>query len=195
MEWEAQTGMCQWLKSTFENSCAELPGPAGVKGNDWADRLVGKATITGGLCLRRSGVLRSLRHYLQAQSQGHHTIDHAEERGRERGSAEWSSLKGQQRAIVSQMNIGSVLEADKGISDEHWNCFKGKIGELWTVSKATLGNLWETGWSTCGLFWAHRYHLELNWTEQLSVVNMCFWPKWYQKHLSCHYCWDSFLKY
>ena len=21
MEWEAQTGMCQWLTSTFENSC------------------------------------------------------------------------------------------------------------------------------------------------------------------------------
>ena len=26
-------------------------------------------------------------------------------------------------------------------------------------------NFWETGWSAYGLFRAHRYHLELNWTE------------------------------
>ena len=51
------------------------PGHAGVKGNDPADRLAGKATLTGGLRLGRSEVLRSLRHYMWAQSQGHHTID------------------------------------------------------------------------------------------------------------------------
>ena len=34
-----------------------------------------------GLLLRRSGNLRSTRHYLRAQSQGHHTIDRLEERG------------------------------------------------------------------------------------------------------------------
>ena len=37
------------------------PGHAGVKGNDRADTLAGKATITSGLRLRRSEVLRSLR--------------------------------------------------------------------------------------------------------------------------------------
>ena len=56
------------------------PGHAGVKGNDRADRLAGKATITGGLRLGRPEVLR---HYLRAQSQGHHTIDRLEERGAE----------------------------------------------------------------------------------------------------------------
>ena len=56
------------------------PGHAGVKGNDRADRLVGKATLTSGLLLGRSEVLRSLRHDLLAQSQGHHTIDRLEER-------------------------------------------------------------------------------------------------------------------
>ena len=55
------------------------PGHAGVKGNDRAD--------TSGLLLGRSEVVRSLRHYLLAQSQGHHTIDRLEERGVERGSA------------------------------------------------------------------------------------------------------------
>ena len=73
------------------------PGHAEVKGNDRADRLVGEATLRNdradrlvgketlrsGLLLRRSEVLRSLRHYLQAQSQGHHSIDCLEERGKE----------------------------------------------------------------------------------------------------------------
>ena len=46
--------------------------------------LRGKATLTSGLLLGRSEVLRSLRHYMRAQSQGHHTIDRLEERGVER---------------------------------------------------------------------------------------------------------------
>ena len=46
--------------------------------------------------------------YLRAQSQGHHTIDcRVEERGVERRSARRSSLKGRERAIVSQTNIGA----------------------------------------------------------------------------------------
>ena len=59
------------------------PGHAGVKGNNRADKLAGKATLTSGLLHGWSEVLRSLRHYLRAQSQGHHTIDHLEERGEE----------------------------------------------------------------------------------------------------------------
>jgi len=92
------------------------PGDAGVKGNDQADRLVGKATLARVLLLGRSGVLRSMRHYLRAQSQGHHTIDHLEERGVERGSAGRSPLKGRERAIVSQTNIGTVSKATLGKS-------------------------------------------------------------------------------
>ena len=90
------------------------PGHAGVKENDRADRLAGKATITGGLYLGKSEVLRSLRHYLRAQSQGHHTIDRLEERGVERGSAHRSSLRGRERAIVCQPNIGTVSKATLG---------------------------------------------------------------------------------
>ena len=63
-------------------------GQAGVKGNDRADRPAGKATPTSGLLLGRSEVLRSLKHYLRTQSQGHHTIDRLEERGVKRGSLE-----------------------------------------------------------------------------------------------------------
>jgi len=61
------------------------------QGSDRADRLADKATLTGGLLLGRSEVLRSLRHYLRAQSQGHHSIDHLDGRGVERGCAGRSS--------------------------------------------------------------------------------------------------------
>ena len=86
------------------------PGHAGVKGNDRADRLAGKATLTSGLFLGRSEVLRSLRHYLRAQSQGHHTIARLEERGTERGSA-------------------GTMREDHRQSDAHWNCFKDNFDE------------------------------------------------------------------
>ena len=76
-------------------------GHAGVKGNDRADRLAGKAALISGLLIERSEVLRNLRHYLRAQSQGHHTIDRLEERGVERGSARRFSLKPQERVIVN----------------------------------------------------------------------------------------------
>ena len=49
--------------------------------------LSGQGNIISGLLLGRSEVLRSLRHYLRAQSQGHHPIDRLEERVVERGSA------------------------------------------------------------------------------------------------------------
>ena len=78
------------------------PGHAGVKGNDRADRLAGKATLTSGLLLGRFEVLRNLRHYERVQNQGYHTIDRLEERGVERASARRSSLKGRERAIVKQ---------------------------------------------------------------------------------------------
>ena len=41
-------------------------------------------------------------------------------------------------------------------SDEHWNRFKCNTGETF-----------QRPGHTYGLFWAHRYHLELNWTELL----------------------------
>ena len=90
------------------------PGHAGVKKNDRSDKLAGKATVTSGLLLGRTEVLRSLRHYQRAQSQRHHTIDRLEERGVERGSVRRSSLKGRERAIVNKTNIGTVSKATLG---------------------------------------------------------------------------------
>ena len=96
---------------------AYCPGHAGVKGNYIADGLAGKATITGRLrALGRSEAVRSLRQSGRAQRQGHHTIDHTEERGVERGNAQRSSFRGRERTIANQTNIGTVSR-------------KGNIGE------------------------------------------------------------------
>ena len=74
--------------------------------------MAGKEVFTSGLLLGRSDVLRSLRRYLRAQNQGHHTIDRLEDGGVERGSARRSSFKGPERAIVKQTNIGTVSKAN-----------------------------------------------------------------------------------
>ena len=83
-------------------------------------------TIACGLYLGRSEALMSLRHYLQVQSQGRHTIDRLEERGVERGSARRSSLKGRDEGHRQ--------------SDEHSNCFKGNVGE--TSERDGVERIW-----------------------------------------------------
>ena len=72
--------------------------------------------------------------------QGHHTIDRLEETGVERGSARRSSLKGRERAVVSQTNNG-------------------------TVSKATLGKLLRHGMERIWSFFLERIDTVLNWSE------------------------------
>ena len=66
-----------------------VPGHSGAKGNYPADRPAGRATITSGLRLGISDVLRSLRHY---NIRGHkakdttRAIDSLKERGAENGT-------------------------------------------------------------------------------------------------------------
>ena len=102
-------------------------------------RLARKATIKGGLRLGRFEVLRSLRHYLRARIQGHHTIDRLEQRGVERGIAQRSSLRRTEKGpIVNQTDMGTSFKGNSGKTPE------------------------ETGWSAYEPSRAHRYHLELN---------------------------------
>ena len=89
-----------------------------MKGNDRADRLAGKATVTSGLLLGSVEKLETL--YIQAQSQGHQTIDRLEERGVERGSARRSSLR--------------TREGHRQ-SDEHWNRFKDNVGKYFLETR------------------------------------------------------------
>ena len=49
-----------------------------------------------------------------------------------------------------------------------WKDQWGPSSIRWTLEsfqRQHWGNFWEMGWSAYGLFWAHRYHLELNWTD------------------------------
>ena len=83
------------------------PGHAGVQGNERADWLAGRAKMTDGLKLGRSDVIRNLRRQLQ-ENYLHHTVDRLKERGIRQGSARWSTLRGNNRAMMNQTNIGTV---------------------------------------------------------------------------------------
>ena len=68
----------------------------------------GKAATASGLRLGKYGLPRSLRQYLQTESEGHHTTDHPAERGVGRRSA---SLNGRESAIDNQTNSGTISKA------------------------------------------------------------------------------------
>ena len=75
---------------TYQVAVALLWLPPGCPFVAWCvyagHKLMGKAAITSGLHLGRSEVLRSLRHYwwAQSQGQGHHTNNHLEEERKKR---------------------------------------------------------------------------------------------------------------
>ena len=71
---------------------------------DWRE----KSPTTSGLLVGRSEVLRSLIHYLRAQSQGHHTIDRVE---RTAWKEEELDDRPWERAIVNKKNIGIVSKS------------------------------------------------------------------------------------
>ena len=166
------------------------PGPAAVRGNDWADRLVGKAAITSGLCLERFAVLKNLRHYIQAQSQGHHTIDCLEERSIERGSNWHWPLKWWGRAIVKQSNTGTVSETTLvALLRNGLECIDTKHLELkWpkltqTEERITYVNWRVSKWFTDGAhmgFSERRdtMHLELKWPELTQTEERIIYVNW-----------------
>ena len=141
VEWKSQTGISRWSTSTFERSCGctalDMPEwRETAEQTDWRAKQLPQVA-----CF--SEVLRSLRHYLRAQSQGHHTTDRLEGRGVDRRS-------GRRFPSKDERGNSSVKRTLEPFQRQRW------------------GNFWETGWSACGLFPAHRYHLELNWTELKS---------------------------
>ena len=124
--------------------------------------LVFKAAITSRLCSGRSEVLRNLRQYLWIQNQEHHTIDDMEERGIEKDSGKWSTLKEWDRAIVNQTNIESVPKATflgKPLRDGV-ECLKndGLPGMLDTVLNWTKLNGTEWNWCVCSKILFHHLY-------------------------------------
>ena len=90
------------------------PGHTGVSGNEREDRLASTADITSGLQLGRVEVLRGLRNFLHMDRPEHHSIDCLKERGVEKGSGQHSTLRGRERPVFNQANIGTVLRATLG---------------------------------------------------------------------------------
>ena len=89
------------------------PGHAGVCGNERVDRLASTADITSGLQLGRAEVLRGLRSFLNMDRPEHHSIGSLKERGVEKGSGGYSTLRG---TICIQ-------------PDMPWLCSEGNLGE------------------------------------------------------------------
>ena len=128
-------------------------GHARMKRNDWANGVVGKAAITCGLCLRGSDMLRSLRHYLCAQSQGHHIINQQEERGMEEEAL---------RVIF----LESTREGHHRW-DGHWNSSRASLGKLQRDRMECFYMGFSEHVDTI-LNWT-----ELSWTEYLIVFYIC----------------------
>ena len=109
--------ICQRWTSTLKNSC----GCTALDMPEWKEMTehvcCGQSNQWKWLASQKSEVFRSLRHYLQAQCQGHHN--------------HWSP--GGERCGKRKRSITFLEKMRKGChqSDEHWNCFKlgGNVGE------------------------------------------------------------------
>ena len=114
------------------------PGHAGVSGNERADRLASTADITSGLQLGRAEVLRGLRNFLSTDKPEHHNIDRLKERGVEKGSGRHSTLKGRERSVFNQTNIGTVSRATLG------RLLRDGAERVWAFPSATMPSWAET---------------------------------------------------
>ena len=85
-----------------------------MKGNDRTGSPAGKVTLTSGLLLGKSSVEELETLPVGTKPSTAHHRSPGGERGVERGSARRSSLKGRERAIVSQANVGTVSKATLG---------------------------------------------------------------------------------
>ena len=137
---------------------------AGVKGNDRADRLAGKATRSSG----------SFSEDLKCWGTGDATCGH------------------KAKDITPSIAWSRKAWKEEALDDLTWKDERGLSSIRRTLEpfqRQHLEIVWETGWSAYGLFRAHRYHLELNWTEL----------KWtsshHTHHSSCLVCLFTILTY
>ena len=137
------------------------PGHAGVKENDREDK-------TGGQC----------NHHRQLASQKILSVEELEtlpvdtKPKTSHHRSPWEERRRKRKR--STIFLERTRKGHHRQWDQHWNCFKGNIGEM--------------GWSAYGLSWVHRYHLELNWTEQ-NRTEHCHWTCFHLSHLCSSEAW------
>ena len=104
VKWEVQNGMCQCSTSTLEDS-------SGWTVLDMLESMEMTEDKKQQSQVPDLKYWRASRQYLWAEGQGQYTNNHLEEEGILRGSAQQSCLKGWERAIINQTNIGSLSKA------------------------------------------------------------------------------------
>ena len=129
LEWAAPTGTQPCTVFSYKDFCGSTVLGSG---NELADRLASTADITSGLQLGRAEVLRGLRNFLSTDKPEHHSIDRLKERGVEKGSGRHSTLKGRERSVFSQANIGTVSRATLG------RLLRDGAERVWAFPSATM---------------------------------------------------------
>ena len=82
---------------------------------------------------------------------------------------------------------------EEALDDLPWQDERGPSSVRWTLEsfqRQRWGHFWETAWSGYGRFRAHRYHLEVKWTEMnWSVAKRCLVVEGENDSLSVCPCW------
>ena len=162
-------------KATLTNDPAHRLSGKATLTNDPAHRLSGKATLTNDPAHRLSGkatLTNDPAHRLAGKATL--TNDPAHRLAGKTALTSGDTTCGDKPEDITP-SIGWRREArkEKALDNLPWNDERGgaivnqmNIGTVW---KATIWETSETGWSAYGLFRAHRYHLELKWTELLLL--------------------------
>ena len=104
------------FKGKEHDKSSDCPGQAGVKGDDGANRLVGKAPPPQVACAAEDLKCGGAWHTLLSAGTKPRTSHHRSPGGRgiKRGSAQESFLKGRAKAVISQTTIETVSKATPG---------------------------------------------------------------------------------
>ena len=164
VEREAQTGMCWWLTCTFKTSC----GCTALDMPEW----------------------RKTTEQIEKQAKQHSQVACFSE-DLKRWEA-WDITCGHKAKDITQSITWRREVCKEEALDNPWKNKRGPSSVRQTLEpfqRQCWRNFWEMGWRTYGLFWAHRYHLELNWTENEDCALKFQWET-IKQHACCFSaCW------
>ena len=108
---------------------------------------------SSGLQIDRAEVIRGWRNFLNMDRPEHPSIDCLKERGVEKGSGRHSTLRGRERSVFNQTNIGTVSRATLS------RLLRDREKRVWAFPSTTMPfkaetetgwmNGWVDGWINC----------------------------------------------